>query len=219
VSSLSAATILFVDDDPAMREVMALILSEEGFAVSTASDGLEALAQLRSAIPDLIISDLHMPRMAGIEFLSVVRRRFPVIPVIAISGAYDLCESFAAGVMADAFYPKAQSNPDELMGIIRQLMYKPLKRPTNYHPCVPARVQTAHSGQDGHGLPLLLLTCPDCLRAFPVANVSGTDNGELHAHCPSCTALVQFTCDEAAATPVTQMVPELQPGSMLRRVA
>jgi CheY-like chemotaxis protein len=219
VSSLSTATILFVDDDPAMREVMALILSEEGFAVSTASDGLEALAQLRSAIPDLIISDLHMPRMAGVEFLSVVRRRFPVIPVIAISGAYDLCESFAAGVMADAFYPKAQSNPDELMRTIRELMYKPLKRPTNYHPCGPARVQTAHSGRDGRGLPLLLLTCTDCLRAFPVANVSGTDNGELHAHCPSCTALVQFTCDEAAATPVTQMVPELQPGSMLRRVA
>lgn len=218
VSSLSTATILFVDDDSAMREVMALILGEEGFDVSTASDGLEALAQLRTVSPDLIISDLHMPRMAGVEFLSVVRRRFPVIPVIAISGAFDLCESFAAGVMADAFYPKAQSNPDELMRIIRELMYKPLKRPTNYHPCGPARVQRAHSGRDARGLPLLLLTCTDCLRAFSVANVSGTDDGELNAHCPSCGALVQFTCDDAAA-PVTQMMQEVQPGSMLGRVA
>ena len=95
--------------------------------------------------PDLIISDLHMPRMSGIEFLSVVRRRFPAIPVIAISGAYDLSESFAAGVMADAYYPKGRRHPDELMRMIRQLMYEPLKRPTNYHPCQPPRVQSART--------------------------------------------------------------------------
>ena len=143
VSSLadfSRATILFVDDDAAMREVMAMILGEEGFATVTASDGIEALAELRRCTPDLIISDLHMPRMSGIEFLSVVRRRFPAIPVIAVSGAFNLGESSAAGVMADAFYPKGQSHPDELMRMIRQLMYEPLKRPTNYHPCQPPRV-------------------------------------------------------------------------------
>jgi CheY-like chemotaxis protein len=214
MSSISTATILFVDDDPAMREVMALILDEEGFALSTAADGLEALAQLRTLTPDLIISDLHMPRMAGVEFLSVVRRRFPSIPVLAMSGAYDLCEIFAAGVMADAFYPKAQSNPDELMRIIRQLIYEPLKRPTNYHPCQPARVQTARCGIDGHGGTMLLLTCTDCLRPFSVANVSGTDEGTFQAHCPSCRAFVEFTCDAVPVAPVT-----LQSGLHLRRVA
>ena len=65
--------------------------------------GSMRLFECASLTPDLIISDLHMPRMSGFEFLSVVRRRFPAIPVIAISGAYNLSESFAAGVMADAY--------------------------------------------------------------------------------------------------------------------
>lgn len=198
---------------------MALILSEEGYDVTTAGDGVEALAELRKSLPDLIISDLHMPRMSGIEFLSVVRRRFPAIPAIAVSGAYDLSQSYAAGVMADAFYPKGQSHPDELIGTIRQLMYKPLKRPTNYHPCQPPRVQAARSGQDGSGVPLLLLTCTDCLRAFSVANVSGTDEGTLHAHCPSCRALVQFTCDVVPCGHVNDMVPTAQRQVQLSQVA
>lgn len=218
-SNSSTATVLFVDDDAAMREVMALILNEEGFAAITAEDGIEALAELRRSTPDLIISDLHMPCMSGVEFLSVVRRRFPAIPVIAISGAYDLGESSAAGVMADAFYPKGQCHPDELMRMIRQLMYQPLKRPTNYHPCQPPRVQSARYGLDGRGTTALLLTCTDCLRAFSVANVSGTDDGELHAHCPTCRALVQFTCDVMPGAPVTDMIPAVQPGMHLGRVA
>lgn len=218
MSNFSTATILFVDDDPAMREVVALILNEEGYDVSTASDGLDALAQLRSLTPDLIISDLHMPRMSGFEFLSVVRRRFPAVPVIAISGAYDLSESSAAGVMADAFYPKGCSHPDELMRTIRELMYKPLKRPTNYHPCQPPRVQTARNGRDDHGISRLLLTCTDCLRAFSVAHVSGTDEGELQAHCPSCRALVLFTCDVAAA-PMPDVMPSMQAGLQLKECA
>ncbi|WP_109485321.1 response regulator [Occallatibacter savannae] len=217
-SNDSQATILFVDDDAAMREVMSLILSEEGFEVVTAGSGIEALVELRRTTPDLIISDLHMPGMSGIEFLSVVRRRFPAIPAIATSGAYDLSQSYAAGVMADAFYPKGQSLPDELIETIRELMYKPLKRPTNYHPCQPPRVQSARSGFDGRGVPVLLLTCTDCLRAFSVANVSGCDDGTLHAHCPSCRAVVQFTCD-AADSPVTEIVPEAQTQVQLGRVA
>ena len=219
MSDLSTATVMFVDDDAAMREVMALILAEEGFAAITAGDGIEALAELRGSTPDLIISDLHMPRMSGIEFLSVVRRRFPAIPVIAISGAYNLGESSAAGVMADAFYPKGQCHPDELMRMIRQLMYQPLKRPTNYHPCQPPRVQSARCGLDATGTTALSLTCTDCLRAFSVANVSGTDDGELHAHCPSCRALVQFTCDVMPIAPVPEMISAVQPRLHLGQVA
>ena len=218
-SNFSRATILFVDDDPAMREVMALILGEEGFDVVTAGDGFEALAELRKGTPDLIISDLHMPRMSGIEFLSVVRRRFPAIPAIATSGAFDLSQSYSAGVMADAFYPKGQSVPDELIETIRELMYKPLKRPTNYHPCQPPRVQSAQRGYDGHGIPLLFLTCTECLRAFSVANVSASDDGELHAHCTSCKALVQFTCDVPAGAASAEVMPTVQPRMQLGRVA
>ena len=151
VKNISKATILFVDDDPCMREVMAMILGEEGFEVSTAANGFDALAQLRSFVPDLLISDLQMPRMSGAEFLSIVRHRFPAVPVIAISGAYDMNECSPAGVMADAFYPKSRCHPDELMRTVRELMYGKLARPTNYRPCQPPQVQTARNGEDRNG--------------------------------------------------------------------
>jgi len=105
------------------------------------------------------------------------------------------------------------------MRMIRQLMYQPLKRPTNYHPCQPPRVQSARCGLDATGTAALLLICTDCLRAFSVANVSGTDDGELHAHCPSCRALVQFTCDVMPIAPVPEMISAVQPRLHLGQVA
>ena len=80
--------VLVVDDDSAVLQISALVLKQRGFEVRTASDGFQALAELRRSMPDVIISDLSMPNMSGFELLSVVRRRFPHIPVIAISGEY-----------------------------------------------------------------------------------------------------------------------------------
>lgn len=195
MKSISRATILFVDDDPCMREVMAMMLDEEGYEASTAADGLEALAQLRTSIPDLIISDLHMPRMSGIEFLSVIRRRFPAVPVIAISGAHAMDASFPAGVIADAFYPKGRCHPDDLMRTIRALMHGPLSRPINYRPCQPPAIQNARVSRDSSGLPVLLLTCSDCLRSFSLNAAGLVDDRILQAHCGHCHFPVQFIID------------------------
>jgi CheY-like chemotaxis protein len=194
VKNISRAAILFVDDEPCIRELMAMILGEEGYEVSTATDGLDALAQLRSSIPDLIISDLQMPRMSGVEFLSVVRHRFPAIPVIAMSGAFEMNEFSPAGVMADAFYPKSRCHPDELMQTVRELMYQPLGRPTNYRPCQPPKAQTARRLQDGSGTQLL--TCTDCLRAF--SSIGDDNSREIQqAHCQYCMTPVNFINDVA----------------------
>ena len=81
--------ILVVDDEPLIRQTSAMVLASNGYEVRTAGDGFEALIELRQALPDLIISDLSMPNMSGFELLSVVRRRFPEIPVIAITGKFD----------------------------------------------------------------------------------------------------------------------------------
>src|ERR1051326_5132461 len=81
--------ILVVDDDESVREVFSVMLREKGYEVATAENGFDALLKLKGVvIPDVIISDLNMPEMSGFEFLSVVRRRFPKISVIASSGAY-----------------------------------------------------------------------------------------------------------------------------------
>src|SRR5512133_289933 len=103
--------ILVVDDEPAIRATADALLSSQGYEVITAVDGFDGLVQLRRSLPDLIVSDLSMPSMSGFEFLSVVRKRFPQLPVIAISGAY---QGGLGGVIADAFFFKGQYSPEEL---------------------------------------------------------------------------------------------------------
>ena len=108
MSTLSKALILLVDDDPSIRDTLATLLLGHGYDVFTARDGFDALLQLKRVVPDLIISDLNMPKMSGFEFLSVVRRRFPQVSVIASSGAY-VQEVVPSGVIADAFYAKVKT--------------------------------------------------------------------------------------------------------------
>ena len=79
--------ILVVDDEPSIRQISEVLLVKKGYEVRTAGDGFEALVELRRALPDVIISDLTMPNMSGFELLSIVRRRFPQIPIIVISAA------------------------------------------------------------------------------------------------------------------------------------
>ena len=86
MSSPSRHPILVVDDEPSIRESLALLLASAGYDVSTSQDGFAALMQLKRTLPDLIVSDLNMPQMSGYELLSVIRRRFPQIVTIAMSG-------------------------------------------------------------------------------------------------------------------------------------
>lgn len=206
MNSFPKPTILFIDDDQCMREVMALMLNEEGYDVSTAVDGFDALAQLRLSIPDLIITDLTMPRMSGIEFLSVVRRRFPSIPTIAISGAHAIDARFPVDVMADAFYPKGRCHPDELMRTIQVLIGGPLPRPSNYRPCQPPAIQAIRRSHDSAGLPVLLLTCIDCLRTFSLNSAGRLGDDVLETHCTHCHAPVHFFIDIPQAR-VPAMMP------------
>ena len=71
----------------------------------SAEDGFSALAEIRREVPGVLLSDLNMPGMSGFELLSVVRRRFPSIQVIAMSGAFS-GDGIQPGVAADAFYAK-----------------------------------------------------------------------------------------------------------------
>jgi CheY-like chemotaxis protein len=102
------AKLLIVDDDPSLRMSLSHIFTELGYSVRIAEDGFSALFEIRQEIPDIILSDLNMPGMSGFEFLSVVRRRFPGIHLIAMSGAFS-GDGVQPGVAADAFYEKATS--------------------------------------------------------------------------------------------------------------
>src|SRR5258705_8379427 len=114
--------ILVVDDDPSVRATIAMLLADDGYEVSTAVDGFDALLQMKSRIPELIVSDLNMPHMSGFEYLSVIRRRFPQALVIAMSGAYQAGDAVPGGVIADAFYAKGSDTPQTLLRVVAELL-------------------------------------------------------------------------------------------------
>jgi CheY-like chemotaxis protein len=95
--------VLLVEDDIAFRRSVTAYLEDSGFAVLEADDGLAALEILDQRSPDIIISDLRMPRMSGLELLAVLQQRPNSAPVIMISGTADkvlLAETTLSGAAA-----------------------------------------------------------------------------------------------------------------------
>ena len=111
-----APSLLVVDDDALLRTCLSEMFIEAGYAVRNASDGFSALAAIRDEIPDLLLSDLNMPGMSGFELLSIVRRRFPFIRVVAMSSGF-AGGSLPSGIAADAFYQKG-TDPIFLLRIV-----------------------------------------------------------------------------------------------------
>ena len=86
-----AKKILIVDDNPNMSSLLSEMLEVFDYASVRASDGTEALAELDKGAFSMVITDMRMPNMTGLELLSEVKSRFPKMPVVLISG-YSLSE-------------------------------------------------------------------------------------------------------------------------------
>jgi CheY-like chemotaxis protein len=80
------ASILVVDDDPAVRATIALLLERSGHRVAVAADGRTGVAALAAGDVDMLIVDLFMPGMDGIETIREVRKHQPELPIIVMSG-------------------------------------------------------------------------------------------------------------------------------------
>lgn len=78
-------TVLVVDDDPDIREVVGLMLQDEGYQVATAADGLQALDEVARHLPDVVLLDLWMPAMDGWTFQAHLRERSPETPVVVMT--------------------------------------------------------------------------------------------------------------------------------------
>lgn len=100
--NLPRPRVLVVDDDVAMTQAYARVLGSVAASVSRATDAAEALARLSSEPFDVVVSDLQMPGVSGIEMLRVVRERDLDLPVIFVTGVASL-ESAAAAVELGAF--------------------------------------------------------------------------------------------------------------------
>lgn len=96
-------SILIVDDDPSIRDFLAFLLEDEGFRVSTASDGADALSKIAEDPPDVVLTDLMMPRMDGFELIRRLRAESQVGAIIAMSA---VTANSGRVPDADAFLPK-----------------------------------------------------------------------------------------------------------------
>jgi CheY-like chemotaxis protein len=178
---------LVVDDDEPIRCLMSEIFLELGHEVRTAPDGFSALTQIRERQPHILLSDLNMPGMSGYELLSVVRRRFVNIQVIAMSTAFSTT-TVPNGVAADAYYPKG-ANFAMLLEIVEQMTKRELQLRRQNDPSTP--IWVAGNGHRPTGEAYVTLSCPECLRTFPQV-VEDDSRKILAAWCVYCYTLIDY---------------------------
>lgn len=116
--------LLVVDDEPKLLRAVAVDLQGEGYDVSVARSGAEALISVAQKMPDLIISDIRMPGMDGYEFARRLRQNqstalIPIIFLTAKDTTQDRIEGFRTGV--DAYLTKP-FEPDELLAVIDSIL-------------------------------------------------------------------------------------------------
>jgi CheY-like chemotaxis protein len=118
-------TILIVEDEQSLNEAYQMILRKAGYRVQVAFDGNEALEILAMEEPDLILLDLRMPRMDGIEFLRNydLRREHPDVKVIVFSN-YDMQKEIdeAYNLGAERYFMKALASPKELLQVVQNTL-------------------------------------------------------------------------------------------------
>jgi len=93
-------TVLVVDDDPNLREILHTVLAGEGYQVSTAADGEQALGRTEGGLIDIIVMDVMMPHLTGLQACYTLRQRGDHTPVLLLSGraaGSDRAAGLAAG--------------------------------------------------------------------------------------------------------------------------
>ena len=179
--------LLVVEDEADARQLLTQIFAMRGFNVRSAADGFAALRIMRSTAPDILLSDLNMPGMSGFELLSVVRRLYPQIHVIATSGAYS-GNSVPKGIAADSFHEKASGLASlfELMDIAALLGHTSFfshRTPTPLWIGLESRMPF----ESNH----VLLNCPSCLRPFR-QTVEEIDAEIRETNCLFCGGTVEY---------------------------
>jgi DNA-binding NarL/FixJ family response regulator len=116
--------LLVVDDDPGLLRAVAETLRAEGYEVTTARRGAEALVRVAESLPDLIVSDIRMPGMDGYELVRNLRssaraRLIPIVFLTAKDETADRIAGFRSGV--DAYLTKP-FEPDELLAVVANIL-------------------------------------------------------------------------------------------------
>jgi CheY-like chemotaxis protein len=162
--STQKASLLIVEDEPTTRTLLTQIFQGLGHPVRTAGDGFDALEEIRKETPEILLSDLNMPRMSGFELLSVVRRKLPGIYVIASSGAFS-GDAVPNGIAADAFHEKA-TGLGGLFAIVRTATREKHVRAGS---AASTPIWISPLLRDKSSDAEVFISCPECLRSFSLA--------------------------------------------------
>src|SRR5215467_388226 len=112
--------VLIVEDEPKMQRLLELNLSEEGYTIRAAADAETALSHLRQEKADIVVTDLKLPGMNGLEFLHEIKRMDASLPVILMT-AFGTVETAVEAMKAGASdYVLKPFSMDELKLVIRK---------------------------------------------------------------------------------------------------
>jgi DNA-binding response OmpR family regulator len=111
--------VLVIEDNPDLREYLRLALQSETYDVLTAQNGREALSRLDGHVVDAVVTDLFMPEMDGIETISALRKRFPGMRVIAMSGRPGVDYLTVARELGVAHTLRKPFEIDELLHVLK----------------------------------------------------------------------------------------------------
>ena len=114
-------TILVVEDEPSIAQIASDYLQHGGFGVITASNGVDALAQARAQRPDLIVLDLGLPRLDGLEVAKTLRREGDV-PIIMLTARIDEADRLAGLELGADDYVTKPFSPRELVARVRSVL-------------------------------------------------------------------------------------------------
>jgi DNA-binding NtrC family response regulator len=116
------AKILVIDDEEANCRLVKAIFSVEGFQVIAAHDGAAGLAMLAAESPDLVLVDLRMPGMSGMDVLQDLRIRAPSLPAVMLTGSRDVKNAVRATQLGAIDYLTKPINRDELVLVVRRAL-------------------------------------------------------------------------------------------------
>ncbi len=111
--------VLVVEDEPHLLHALVLNLSTRGYTVSSASTGAAALAHAQAVSPDIVILDLGLPDIDGLEVIARLRKRTPDIPIIVLSSRTSSRDKVAALDLGAVDYVTKPFNVDELIARLR----------------------------------------------------------------------------------------------------
>lgn len=133
--------ILVVEDDPLLQELTVAVLSDEGHAVTLARDGLEALEELRLRRFDLMVTDIHMPRVAGLELLARMRA-LGADPRVLVLTADDAPQTLLGALREQALDVLVKPvSPSVLAARVRELLARPAPRAIEVASATPSWVE------------------------------------------------------------------------------